>query len=95
VFNEGKLEAARDIVADDIENTEPNGTIHGWDAFFQYISTFKNAMPDARITPKRFVESGNTVVTEGTFSGTFTSPLQTRCRSWPRSACSSKGPATP
>ena len=76
-FNNGKLEEARDVVSDDLENVDPTGSIRGWDAFFQYISTFKSAIPDARLNAKNFVESGNTVVTEGTFSGTFTNPLMT------------------
>ena len=76
-FNSGKLEEAREVVTDDLENTDPTGTIHGWDAFHQYISGFKSAIPDATLNPKRFVESGNTLVTEGTFTGTFTNPMQT------------------
>ncbi len=57
------------------ENTDPTGTIRGCDALYQYVSVFKNAIPDATLNPKTFVESGNTVVTEGTFTGTFTKPL--------------------
>ncbi|HEX8098913.1 MAG TPA: ester cyclase [Actinomycetota bacterium] len=74
-FNSGELDSARDVVADDFENTDPTGTLRGWDAFREYISVFKSAMPDATLNPKRFVESGNTVVTEGTFTGTFTNPM--------------------
>ena len=74
-FNSGKLEDAHEVISENLENTDPTGTIHGWDAFLQYISAFKSAMPDATLNPKRFVESGDVVVTEGTFSGTFTNPL--------------------
>ena len=75
-FNRGDFDAARRYVADDIENTDPTGTLRGWDAFRQYIETFKAASPDATLSGSRWIEDGNVVASEGTFTGTFTGPLR-------------------
>jgi ketosteroid isomerase-like protein len=76
-FNRGDLEAARRYVSDDIENVDPTGLIRGWEAFRQYLGGFKGAIPDAELHAKTWIESGDTAVVEGMFSGTFTNPLPT------------------
>lgn len=75
-FSRGDLEAARATMSDDIENVDPTGTIRGWEAFRQFIQTFKDASPDCRLVARRFVEDGNLVANEGSFEGTFTNALR-------------------
>jgi steroid delta-isomerase-like uncharacterized protein len=76
-FGSADFEAAHRYVSDDIENTDPTGTIRGWDAFRQFIETFKQAIPDAKLVADRIVEEGNVTATQGRFQGTFTAPLRT------------------
>ena len=47
-FSRGDLEAALDVMTDDIENVDPSGTIRGRDAFRQFVQTFKMASPDSK-----------------------------------------------
>lgn len=75
-FNRGDLDAARECVTEDLENTDPTGTIRGWDAFRVFIQTFKDASPDATLTANRWIEEGDSVASEGAFRGTFTAPLR-------------------
>ncbi len=72
-FNAGDIESALATMADDIEWTEPEGsffggTYHGPDAVRENV--FEGAMEEFetfQVEPERFVDSGDTVVVEGTF----------------------------
>lgn len=77
-FSTGDLDAALAVCVEDLEVIDPGmGHVRGRDRFREYLGTFKRAMPDARAVIEQTVESGETVVAEGRFTGTFTGPLGT------------------
>jgi ketosteroid isomerase-like protein len=76
-FNRGDLDAAREYFSDDVENWDPSGTLRGWESFRQYIGVFKEASPDSKLNVKTWIDGGDVVAMEGTFTGTFTNPLPT------------------
>lgn len=75
-FNRGDLDGTRQYFSDDMENTDPSGTLHGWDAFRGFMEGFKTASPDARLIATNWIEDGNVVAVEGSFAGTFTGPMR-------------------
>lgn len=60
----------------DVVTVEPGaGTIHGLAAFTGYMAAFHSAFPDGRLNLKTAVESGDTIIVEGSFTGTNTGPM--------------------
>jgi predicted ester cyclase len=49
----------------------------GVEPFRQYVQVFFTAAPGAHIAGNRYLESGDTIVVEGAFSGDHTGPLMT------------------
>jgi ketosteroid isomerase-like protein len=77
-FNAGDIDLALSPFSDDLEMTDPGmGTVHGLDAFRGYIDTLKRAVPDADAVIEHTYETGDAVIVEGRFVGTFTGPLAT------------------
>jgi predicted ester cyclase len=77
-FNAHDLEAVARDSAPDIELTAPGGIkLKGVQAAKEYNQSWLKAFPDARIENRKLVAQGNTVVVEGTFSGTHAGPLKT------------------
>ena len=77
-INRHDIDAAATMFTDDIESTYPGAPpMKGVEAFKQYAGVFLTAAPDAHITGNRYLESGDTIVVEGAFSGTHTGPLMT------------------
>ncbi|TMD89531.1 MAG: ester cyclase [Chloroflexi bacterium] len=77
-FNAHDLEAVARDSAPDIELTAPGGVkVKGVQGVKEYNQSWIKAFPDARIENKKLIAQGNTVVVEGTFSGTHTGPLKT------------------
>ena len=77
-FNRHDLDLAVLMLTDDIESTLPGApTMKGIEPFKQYVNVFLTAAPDAHIAGRRYLESGDTIVVEGAFSGTHTGPLMT------------------
>jgi steroid delta-isomerase-like uncharacterized protein len=76
-FNAGDMDAAQACFADDVVATDPTGDKHGSAAWRAFAETFKTAAPDGRLNTVTVVEGGDTIAVEGTFTGTFTAPLQT------------------
>ena len=75
-FDRGDVEAALASCSEELEVTDPGmGTVQGLDPFREYLTTFKRAMPDARVVVEHVVEVDGTVVAEGRFVGTHTGPL--------------------
>ena len=75
-FNRGDLKGARQSFDQNVVTVEPSGgEMRGLDAFAAYLAVFMRAVPDAKLNLVRAVESGETVVIEGTYTGTFTGPL--------------------
>ena len=59
-----------------LETTDPGmGTVYGLAPFKEYLETLKRAMPDAKAIVEATFESGDSVIVEGRFVGTFTGPL--------------------
>jgi steroid delta-isomerase-like uncharacterized protein len=75
-FNRNDLDAAQAFFAEDVESVDPSGTRRGYGEFRAFANVFKEASPDAKLTPTTWVEQGNLIATEGTFAGTFTGPLR-------------------
>ena len=77
-INRHDLDMATSMLADDVESTLPGGPpLKGIAAFKGYVNVFFTAAPDAHIEGKRYLESGDTIVVEGVYSGTHTGPLMT------------------
>ena len=77
-INRHDLDSAVSMFTDDVESTFPGApTMKGVEPFRQYVAVFLTAAPDAHIAAHRYLESGDTVVVEGAFSGTHTGPLMT------------------
>jgi predicted ester cyclase len=77
-INAHDIEAAASTLADDVESTYPGApTVRGIEPFKQYVGVFFRAAPDAHIVGHWYLESGDTIVVEGAFSGTHTGPLWT------------------
>jgi len=77
-FNAHDLEAVARDSAPDIELTAPGGIkLKGAQAAKEYSQGWLKAFPDARIENRKLIAQGNTVVVEGTFSGTHAGPLKT------------------
>jgi steroid delta-isomerase-like uncharacterized protein len=75
-FDSGDIDAALRRFSGALETIDPGlGTVHGADAFREYLQTFKRAMPDARAIVESLSESAGTVTVEGRFLGTHTGPL--------------------
>jgi predicted ester cyclase len=74
-MSQGELERDREVMSSDVVTVDPSGRIEGLDAFLAHERVFATAFPDARAELIRAVESGDTVMTEGVFSGTHTGPL--------------------
>ena len=74
--NKGDVDAATAEMADDIDNMFPGaGKVPGKDGFKMFTAPFFKAFPDAKIRIVNQAESGDTVITEGVYTGTHTGPL--------------------
>jgi steroid delta-isomerase-like uncharacterized protein len=62
-------------VADDVVTLTPQGEMQGIEAFRQFGEAFFKASPDAKISIERTFEDGDTLVTEGTYTGTHSGDL--------------------
>jgi ketosteroid isomerase-like protein len=77
-INRHDLGMAVSMLTDDVESILPGAPpMKGVEPFKQYVSVFQTAAPDAHIVGHRYVESGDTIVVEGVYSGTHTGPLMT------------------
>jgi steroid delta-isomerase-like uncharacterized protein len=75
-FDAGDMDGVLSVFSDDLETTDPGiGTVHGHGPFREYIETLKRAVPDARAVIDGMYDTGDVVVVEGRFAGTFTGPL--------------------
>ncbi len=62
-----------EVFSPDVETTAPGaGTMRGLEPFAAYGQAFYTAFPDGRIHLKTVVESGDTIMVEGNFTGTNT-----------------------
>jgi steroid delta-isomerase-like uncharacterized protein len=76
-FSAGDFDAAQGYINDDVVSKDPAGEKRGVAAWRAYGEAFKAAAPDARLVLGKAAEHGDTIFVEGTFTGTFTGPLQT------------------
>jgi ketosteroid isomerase-like protein len=73
--NRGDMDTAMTVFDPDVEGVTPNGTMNGREALRQLGDAFIAAAPNQRLEMVRVVESGDTVVVEGVYSGTQTGAL--------------------
>jgi predicted ester cyclase len=67
------IKVANRVHADDVDGYVPGaGAISGAEAFDQFSAPFFEAFPDATMHPANWIETGDTVVVEGSFRGTHT-----------------------
>ena len=72
----GTWEKDREIFDTGVVTVDPGaGRMEGLEPFLGYEAGFHQAFPDGRIDGMRYVEQGDVVMVEGTFSGTHTGPL--------------------
>ena len=72
-FNAHDAEARMASETPDIEAVLPGGiTLRGPEQAVGFLRIFWEALPDARVAPDNELEAGDTVVTEGTMTGTHT-----------------------
>jgi steroid delta-isomerase-like uncharacterized protein len=77
-FNSQDADARVAIEAADIELVMPGAmTLRGHRQVMQIVSAFWEALPDGKITTADQFASGDTVVAEGTLTGTHTGPFRT------------------
>jgi steroid delta-isomerase-like uncharacterized protein len=77
-FNRNDMDAAEACFDPDAVARDPGaGEKRGAKEWRAYGETFKQAAPDARLTLRSAIEGADRIAVEGTFSGTFTAPLQT------------------
>jgi predicted ester cyclase len=77
LFNEGKIAESMEDWADDAELVTPMAPpLKGRQAITEYWRQMKESFPDAKVTVHKMVTEGDTTVTEYTFTGTNTGPLQ-------------------
>jgi ketosteroid isomerase-like protein len=75
-FDAGDIDAVLSVFSEDLETTDPGiGTVHGHGPFREYIEALRRAVPDARAVIDGMYDTGDVVVVEGRFAGTFTGPL--------------------
>lgn len=77
-INRHDLDMTVSMLADDVESILPGAPpLKGTESFKGYVRVFQTAAPDAHIEGHRYLESGDTIVVEGSYSGTHTGPLMT------------------
>jgi steroid delta-isomerase-like uncharacterized protein len=69
------IDLAASVFSDDVVTGTPQGEMKSLDEFRAFGEAFTAACPDAVLSVDRSFESGNTIVTEGTFAGTHTGDL--------------------
>ena len=73
----GDLELSASVHADDVVTEMPMGVLEGIEAFRALGQAFITAVPDMKLTIRETWEVGDTIIVEGTYSGTQTGPLAT------------------
>jgi steroid delta-isomerase-like uncharacterized protein len=85
-FNAHDREARMASETPDVELVVPGGLIlRGPEQVAGLLRTFWDALPDARVVPENHVVAGDTVVTEGTLTGTHTETFRAPDREIPAS----------
>ena len=74
-INAGDLDTAVSVFDPDCETVTPDGPLKGLEAFRAMGEAFRTAAPDNHIEAVRTFEAGDTIIVEGTYSGTHTGPL--------------------
>lgn len=75
VYNSGDLKALLDIYTEDALLIEPEGPYEGRAAVCEQFRVEQAAFPDRRVTPVIWVEDGDRVAVEYSWTATHTGPL--------------------
>jgi predicted ester cyclase len=70
IWNNGKLKAAGEIMAEQFAFHGPGRDLAGLEAFRQYVAAGRNAFPDLHFTIEDQIAEGDQVVTRWTLHGT-------------------------
>ena len=74
-YTQRDWDGQRDVFSPEVVIVEPTGVRTGFDAFIDFQKQYTVAFPDSKIELVRAVESGDTVMAEGVWSGTHTGPM--------------------
>ena len=74
-MNNGDLDLAMSVFAYDVETLTPQGPSQGLEDFRRFGQAFLEAVPNGTISGDRMFECGDTIIVEGTYSGTHTGDL--------------------
>ena len=78
-FNQHDLNALRALTADDAVIVRPTPRkIEGSEAIGNYFTQLFSMFPDIEVHPSRYVEQGNVVVVQGSWTGTHQGPAVLR-----------------
>ena len=73
----GDLDLSESVHAEDVVTEMPFGIIEGLAGYRALGEAFVRAVPDMKLTIRNSWEVGDTIIVEGTYSGTQTGPLAT------------------
>src|SRR5258708_20225111 len=75
----GDVEKAASTLSDDVENILPGSPAgaNGVEAFKAFAKPFAAGFPDSGMKNLTTIEAGDTIITQGLFTGTNTGPLET------------------
>jgi steroid delta-isomerase-like uncharacterized protein len=71
IWNGGNPDAIDEVYAADATYTDPTGAVHDRDSYREYVEMIRTAFPDFHIEVQELLQSGDTVVTRYTYSGTM------------------------
>jgi len=91
-FNAGDVNGLLDLYTPDAELTSPGMNAKGREQIRGFTAAWLQGFPDAKITSKRYITVGSTVVEEGVFTGTHTGAFPTPMGDIPATGKRVEGP---
>jgi steroid delta-isomerase-like uncharacterized protein len=74
-ISDNDLDLAASVFSEAVVTSTPQGVLEGLAAFREFGEAFMKASPDATIRAERTFEAGDTIITEGNYTGTHTGDL--------------------
>ncbi len=76
-ITDGDLDTALSKLSEDVDFQSPGGPMRGREAVRPFLGGYISGFPGSRFDISHWVSSGDTVVAEGTWSGTNSGPMLT------------------
>ena len=77
IINEGRIDVADELFAEDFVGHGPMGDVYGRDAFKALVGAWRSAVPDVHCEIDRVIEDGDTVAWLVHATGTHTGGVET------------------